>query len=47
MTPYIYQKIITMTRNDFFWPNMKKKVAEYLAQCIECQQVKVGNQHPT
>ena len=44
--PYI-EKMITMTMEDFFWPNMKKKVAEYLAPCIECQQVKAEHQHPT
>ena len=35
-----YQKMIIMTRKDFFCPNMKNEVAEYLARCIECQQVK-------
>ena len=40
-----YQKMITMTSNDFFWPNMKKKIAEYLARCMECQQVKAEHQH--
>ena len=38
--------MITMIRNDFFWPNMKKEVAEYLARCLECQQVKGEHQHP-
>ena len=41
-----YQKIITMIRNDLFWTNMKKEVAEYLALYLECQQVKEENQHP-
>ena len=36
-----------MTRKYFFWPNMKKEVAEYLARCIESQQVMVEHQHPT
>jgi hypothetical protein len=39
--PYIghsgYQKMITATRKQFYWPGMKKDVAKYLAQCIECQ----------
>ena len=35
-----YQKMITMIRKDFFWPNMKKQMAEYLANCLKCQQVK-------
>ena len=41
-----YQKMISMIRKDFFWPNIKKEVAEYLARCLECQQVKVEHQHP-
>ena len=48
--PYLrhpgYQKMITMIRKDFFWPNMKKEVVEYLSRCLECQQVKVEHQHP-
>ena len=36
-----------MLRKDYFWPNMKNVVAEYIARCIECQQVKSENQHPT
>jgi len=41
-----YQKMITMLRKDFFWPNMKSEVAEFLARCMECQQVKDEHQHP-
>ena len=33
-----FQKMITMIRKDFFWPNMKKEVARYLSHCLECQQ---------
>jgi hypothetical protein len=32
-----YQKMITATRKQFYWPRMKKDIAEYLAKCIECQ----------
>ena len=28
-----------------FWPGMKKDVADYLARCLECQQVKVEHHH--
>ena len=49
-TPYSghlgYQKTITMFRKEYFWPNMKTKVAEYIARCLECQQVKTEHQHP-
>ena len=39
--------MITMIRNELFWPNMKKDVAECLDRCIKCQQVKDEHQHPT
>ena len=42
-----YQKMITMLIKEYFWPNMKNEVAQFLARCIECQQVKAENQHPT
>ena len=35
-----YQKMITATRKPFYWPGLKKDIAEYLAKFIECQQVK-------
>jgi hypothetical protein len=35
-----YQKMITATGKQFYWPVMKKEIAKYLAKCIECQQVK-------
>jgi hypothetical protein len=41
-----YQKMITATRRQFYWPGMKKDIVEYLAKCIECQQVKAEHRHP-
>jgi len=38
--------MITMLRKDFFWPNMKREVAKFLARCRECQQVNAEHQHP-
>lgn len=40
-----YHKMITMLRKDLFWANMKNEVAEFLARCMECQQVKAEHQH--
>ena len=34
-----------MLRKEYFWPNMKTKGAEYIARCLECQQVKTKDQH--
>jgi len=31
----------------FFWNGMKKDIVNYVAKCIECQQVKVEHRHPT
>ena len=36
-----------MLRKEYFWPNMKTKLAEYIARCFECQQVKTEHQHPS
>ena len=38
--------MITATRKKIYWPRLKKDVAKYLAQCIECQQVKAKHRHP-
>ena len=35
-----------MLRKEYFWPNMKTEVAEYIAKCFECQQVKTEHQQP-
>ena len=30
-----YQKMITATRKQFYWPGLKKDIANYLAKCLE------------
>eukprot|EP00253_Pinus_taeda_P002532 PITA_02532 len=42
-----YQKMMTTIRKEYFWPGMKKDIVEYLARCLECQQIKAEHQHPT
>jgi hypothetical protein len=42
-----YQKIVAVFKSHYFWPGMKKDIAEYIARCIECQKVKVDHRHPT
>ena len=34
-----------MKRN-FWWPSMKKEIAEFVSKCLQCQQVKAGHQRP-
>jgi hypothetical protein len=41
-----YPKMITTTKKLFYWPGMKKDLANYLAKCLECQQVKVEHKNP-
>ena len=31
----------------FFWKGMKEDIVNYVARCLECQQVKVEHRHPT
>eukprot|EP00253_Pinus_taeda_P031931 PITA_31931 len=38
--------MVTALRKDYSWRRMKKKVIEYLARCLECQQIKAEHQHP-
>jgi hypothetical protein len=35
-----YQKMISQSRKQFYWPGLKKDIADYLDKCLECQQVK-------
>ena len=33
-------------RETFQWNNMKRKTAQYVAQCLVCQQVKIEHKKP-
>jgi transcriptional regulator of aromatic amino acid metabolism len=50
-TPYVghpgYQKTITIVKSQYFWPGMKRQIAEYISRCMECQKVKIEHRHPT
>jgi hypothetical protein len=41
-----YHKMITATRKQFYWPRLKKDIANYLAKCLQFQQVKAEHWHP-
>ena len=32
-----YQKTIAIARKQYFWPRMKKDMAEYISRCMKCQ----------
>jgi hypothetical protein len=38
-----YQKQIATTKKQIFWLGMKKYDVEYIARCMECQQIKVDH----
>ena len=40
------QKTIAAVRKQYYWPGMKNDVAEYIARCMECQNIKVENRRP-
>jgi hypothetical protein len=42
-----YQKMITATRKQLYWPELKNDIADYLTKCLESQQVKAEHRHPT
>ena len=39
----MYQDLKTM----FWWPNMKRKVSEFVYACIVCQKAKIEHQRPS
>jgi hypothetical protein len=41
-----YQKTIETLKSHYFWPVMKREIAEYIARCMECQKVKAEHRHP-
>jgi hypothetical protein len=40
-----YQKTIVAVRGQYYWPCMKKEVADFIVKCLECQKVKVEHRH--
>jgi hypothetical protein len=48
--PYVrhlgYLKTMAAIKSHYFWPSMKKEIAEYIAKCMECQKVKSKHRHP-
>jgi hypothetical protein len=48
--PYVghlgYHKMVTIVMQMYYWQKMKQDIVEYMAKCLECQQVKVEHKHP-
>ena len=36
----------TDTKKLFFWSSMKRDIVQFVARCLECQQVKADHFHP-
>ena len=49
-TPYTAHpgstKMYHNLKNTYWWGDMKRKIAQYVSQCLICQQVKVEHQRP-
>lgn len=41
-----YQKTLTVVKKYYYWPNLKRDVAEFVARCLDCKQVKEECIHP-
>jgi hypothetical protein len=41
-----YRKTIAAIKSQYYWPGMKKDVADFIARCLECQKVKDEHRHP-
>jgi hypothetical protein len=42
-----YQKTVAAVKSQYFWPGMKREIAEYIARCMECHKVKAEHRHPS
>ena len=40
-------KMYRILKDNYWWSGMKKNIAEFMARCLVCQQVKVEHQCPT
>jgi len=40
-----YQKKLTVVKKFYYWSNLKKEFTEFVARCLDCQQVKVECKH--
>jgi hypothetical protein len=41
-----YQKTIAAVKSQYYWLDMKKEVADFIARYLECQKVKAEHRHP-
>jgi hypothetical protein len=41
-----YQKTIATVKSQYYWLGMKKEVVDFIAKCLECQEVKADHRNP-
>jgi hypothetical protein len=41
-----YQKTVAAVKSHYFWPGLKREIAEHITKCMECQKVKAEHRHP-
>ena len=34
-------------KRNYWWPNMKRKIADWVSKCLTCQKVKTEHQRPS
>jgi hypothetical protein len=48
--PYVrqlgYHKTIVVVKSQYYWPDMKKEVVDFISKFLECQKVKAEHRHP-
>jgi hypothetical protein len=42
-----YQKTISAVKRQYYWPDMKREIAGYIAKCLECKKVNAEHRYPT
>jgi hypothetical protein len=40
-----YEKRISVVKSQYYWPDMKREIADFIAKCLECQRVRVEHRH--
>jgi hypothetical protein len=38
-------KTVSAIKSQYYWPDMKREIVEYMAKCLECQRVKAEHRH--
>ena len=49
-TPYSFHpgatKMYKNLKENYWWPNMRNEIAEFVSKCLTCQKVKAEHQQP-